>query len=95
MECLLPPLIEANDRLNIINDVDEIMRKAIQAAELERQRPKILYLDNDDAIDDIHIESPRADLPTFIEDDQFDSEANFDEILIKNQGSDFKGGLSA
>jgi hypothetical protein len=31
------------------------MRKACQAAELERQRPKILYLDNDDAIDDIHV----------------------------------------
>jgi hypothetical protein len=48
-------LLESNDGLNILNDIDEIMRKACQAAELERQRPKILYLDNDDAIDDIHV----------------------------------------
>jgi hypothetical protein len=55
VEALLPPLLESNDGLNVLNDIDEIMRKACQAAELERQRPKILYLDNDDAIDDIHV----------------------------------------
>lgn len=49
------------------------MRKACQAAELERHRPKILYLDNDDAIDDINVvDNTLGPAPVFIEDDHFD-----------------------
>ena len=32
------------------------------------QRPQVLYLDNDDAIDDITVDSPPPNLPTFLED---------------------------
>jgi len=28
VETLLPPLVEANDHLNMLNDLDDLMRKA-------------------------------------------------------------------
>lgn len=75
MECLLPPLLEVNDHLTRLNDVDEVLRKVIEA---DKNRPKVLYLQNDEGMDE-----EGGSHPAFIEDDAFDSEANFDGVFKK------------
>jgi hypothetical protein len=80
VEVLLPPLGEEKDAGKEMNEIEEMLRKA--RIEKSNERPKVLYLDNDDAIEDIE---QNNNPPAFIEDDAFDSEANFDGIIKKHQ----------
>jgi protein phosphatase PTC2/3 len=46
VEVLLPPLLEANDQLNYLNDVEESLKRVY----MEQQR--VLYLESDEALDE-------------------------------------------
>lgn len=68
MEVLLPPLLEVNDQLNFLNDVDETLKRVVM------DQQKVLYLESDEALDE-------EVQPAFVQDDAFDSEANFDSVV--------------
>jgi hypothetical protein len=68
VEVLLPPLLEANDQLNYLNDVEESLKRVYM------DQQKVLYLESDEALDE-------EVQPAFVQDDAFDSEANFDSVV--------------
>lgn len=76
VEVLLPPLPEQNDQINLLNDIDDILK--IQ--NLSKDHQQVLYLDSDEVLEDSHPSNPNHQ-PAFLQDDGFDSEANFDGVI--------------
>jgi hypothetical protein len=71
VEVLLPPLPEVNDPINLLNDVDDLLKQA--------QHQNVLYLESDEVLEAGNVDP--AQQPAFLQDDGFDSEANFDGVI--------------